>query len=1328
MTDKAQLRRHFTGRQLRAAAKRARQRIFNRHADDIRASARFGAFSGMLGGLVWTATTGLLGLCVYVWVVGEFFGGQHWLQTVISGLLTTLPFALAFGALIGWRISVAAVRNALGGSTDVFHAIRRSMTLYSLIIVIVLVGTAVTTEVVFGINLAAKMGFQVSQDTRDDLSVGWTAFLVSGGQSNSLLDFLYTSLFYLIISALFAVPVLLVVGLISKTIDPMLAYLGTASSAGWVVWLWGLLTCLAWLLVIALAVWTIAPGWFGGSEWMMFWFVIGPGFAATVSFAAFIIAIALAQNRRHGLIGSTPVTGRTAWNRASRGAFVVGLVGSAFWFHWLFGIHDTVPLWPSRHVAESRACGHELRVPVTLEAHRPDTDYLHIDYGNWSGERAPAAMELNIDRALASRIRFEGSQIAESGTILAPPHVPSIRVVASNIDSLDLAGPGFRSGAGDLVLTHRCVLEESELGGLAAGNWQLVNIVLEPVSERARAGALAWEQVLTGQFNLRGSGEQRYGLVVVPTDQQLSGISGLVGEAQLRFVEPGQDAPDDQDPWIDRDLRWLQYNDDALVFADIDWHMEELSQHVLLPIGTDGSWRLSLRLNQLDHDGWTGLAIPSGDTAIRTTPVSVMAFMRLVALGEAGADLANAIPVDGEKGSDVRHNLISSAKDGEPEQAGGRQIWWTWTAPGDGIMTIDASRSSFFFAEPRVYDETDGQPEAETPMRFGPDNYAISTFGARAGRTYLISIGDEYADAGQVKLTWSFEDRPFGPAGTDEVSDAPELTGPSGTARAYNTAASAEDGEWGLFPEFGGKSIWWRWTSPIDGFATITTAGSSFDTTMAVFTMSTPPGPDESINLSQLELLASDDDSGGGTDSRINFSSRAGKTYFIVVDGYDGSVGDAYLNWSLTEASLVAASGDMLADAVPLDGLAGSVDGENFDASKEPLEPDHGNPGGRSIWWRWTAPEDAEMTVGTHGSDFDTVLGVYRARLPIPEGHESFADLEMLGTDDDSGGNRDSEVQFQARRGERYFFAVDGFEGLTGVVRLNWGPLGDFPSSSVGDMLADAIPLVGVNGNEYGRNSGATKEPSEPNHGDRAAGRSIWWRWTAPSDGELVIDATDSSLETILAIYKATVPAPPEGPPGFDTLVREGIDDSPDGQETSAAIRVPVQKDTLYFIAVDSTEESWGEIYLNWSFTLPHGADRLDEALVLEGDVGRHVVSNANATTEPGEPEHAFMGGKSVWWKWRAPSNGELTLDTAGSTFDSSLAAYRRMDSPADDSAPDFADLGLVASDDDGGLDLNSLVKIVAVAGETYFIAVDGYNGESGDVGLAWKFTRSAAN
>jgi len=106
---------------------------------------------------------------------------------------------------------------------------------------------------------------------------------------------------------------------------------------------------------------------------------------------------------------------------------------------------------------------------------------------------------------------------------------------------------------------------------------------------------------------------------------------------------------------------------------------------------------------------------------------------------------------------------------------------------------------------------------------------------------------------------------------------------------------------------------------------------------------------------------------------------------------------------------------------------------------------------------------------------------------------------------------------------------------------------------------------------------------------------------------------------------------------------------------------------------------------------------------------------NDNATKEAGEPNiGGNLGGKSLWWKWTATSNGTVSLDTLGSDFDTLLGVY---------AGTAVNKLTAVASNDDASSGVvTSALTFNAVAGKTYYIAVDGYNGISGDIDLNLSF------
>ena len=121
---------------------------------------------------------------------------------------------------------------------------------------------------------------------------------------------------------------------------------------------------------------------------------------------------------------------------------------------------------------------------------------------------------------------------------------------------------------------------------------------------------------------------------------------------------------------------------------------------------------------------------------------------------------------------------------------------------------------------------------------------------------------------------------------------------------------------------------------------------------------------------------------------------------------------------------------DAFANRLPLSGPEVLTTGRNAWATKEPGEPNHGGPGGKSLWWEWTSPASGPAVVSTLGSDFDTILGVYTG--------STLNTLTMVGVDDDGNGNLTSKVTFNALAGTRYLIAVDGggMPAAEGHVRL----------------------------------------------------------------------------------------------------------------------------------------------------------------------------------------------------------------------------------------------------------------------------------------------------
>jgi hypothetical protein len=231
-------------------------------------------------------------------------------------------------------------------------------------------------------------------------------------------------------------------------------------------------------------------------------------------------------------------------------------------------------------------------------------------------------------------------------------------------------------------------------------------------------------------------------------------------------------------------------------------------------------------------------------------------------------------------------------------------------------------------------------------------------------------------------------------------------------------------------------------------------------------------------------------------------------------------------------------------------------------------------------------------------------------------------------------------------------------------------------------------------------NSLATKEPGEPNHAGEPGGASLWWEWTAPSNGNYVVSTEGSAFKTVLAVYT-----------GASVLnLIPVVSDTSSGAYGTSRLLLPALAGMAYQIAVDGTHGNAGQVILSIRPAGPPPNDNFANRTVIPGWEALLWDWNIGATKEPGEPNHAgASGGASVWWTWTAPASGAVSLTTDGSSFDTLLAVYTGSSLPA---------LSLVASNDDSGGSYTSALTWNALAGVSYQIAIDGFKGATGMVAL----------
>jgi hypothetical protein len=172
------------------------------------------------------------------------------------------------------------------------------------------------------------------------------------------------------------------------------------------------------------------------------------------------------------------------------------------------------------------------------------------------------------------------------------------------------------------------------------------------------------------------------------------------------------------------------------------------------------------------------------------------------------------------------------------------------------------------------------------------------------------------------------------------------------------------------------KSVWFTWTAPVTTNIVVDTAGSKFDTVLAVW---------EGAVLTELIELDSNDDF-GGSQSRVAFGAVAGATYQIAVYGYSGGAGDVTLNLNAVDVDFIPPIVNSVQFLNPVgDALLSSV----VVTARVDVTDDGGS--GFSQGFMRVGPEsDPGTTQFYFFSNFDRVFGnaghgIYQVRMTLPQ-------------------------------------------------------------------------------------------------------------------------------------------------------------------------------------------------------------------------------------------------------------------------------------------------------------------------------------------------------
>jgi hypothetical protein len=221
--------------------------------------------------------------------------------------------------------------------------------------------------------------------------------------------------------------------------------------------------------------------------------------------------------------------------------------------------------------------------------------------------------------------------------------------------------------------------------------------------------------------------------------------------------------------------------------------------------------------------------------------------------------------------------------------------------------------------------------------------------------------------------------------------------------------------------------------------------------------------------------------------------------------------------------------------------------------------------------------------------------------------------------------------------------------------------------------------------------AGATLEAGEPFLDGISSGQTAWWSWTAPTNGILSLAVSGTNFNPLLSVYAGSslpalslvasnnylicysdgdcgchwrmrgqiafhvtagrqyqldVDSPIVTDASFGWQVEQGVPvytQSSDG--TTNIIQGP---DMPVFGVIMTTNIAPGaEVSLQLQFTAAPTNDNFANRALLTGSRAQINANNCAASLEPGEPDKmGNPGGSSIWYTWKAPASGRVTLST----------------------------------------------------------------------------------
>ena len=420
-------------------------------------------------------------------------------------------------------------------------------------------------------------------------------------------------------------------------------------------------------------------------------------------------------------------------------------------------------------------------------------------------------------------------------------------------------------------------------------------------------------------------------------------------------------------------------------------------------------------------------------TLVTVTPVNDQFSGRILISG-----LANQLSGD---------SSWASREAGEPAfpcTAGGRTLWWSYTAAEPGLLRLSDATPPFRSTWALYGGDVLSQLSLLKPG-CKPAELVLG-----AGETVQIAVDTQLSNPG----TYTADARFYPVPANDSFASRVFLNGTNPAASGDTYMARSEPGEPVLDSALLGHTVWYAWVAPATGRASFS---ASFGYTVGVYT---------GTGLETLQLVTA----GINGDS---FLAQAGTTYHLQLD--TDRLGT--YSFGLQLSPFTVPLNDYFTNATPLSGFSPVGISALVGATAEPYEPAHlGAQPYKSVWWRWQAVATGQAWASARKSLAQGVtVAVYTG--------SSLETLVLVA-------KGAKEVEFSAQGGTTYYIAAVTAPEAGGDVYLEVGGLASSATSFPvpGNLLCEwsfenthlGLTCWGASGdyggyvNEYGGADGTT--------------------------------------------------------------------------------------------------------------------------------------------------------------------------------------------------------------------------------------------------------------